>query len=374
VKFKANRLVISLCLIAGFAGTGFSQQRRTVPTSKYVNGVPFFFVMPRGDSGRAMQEAFAGANIPMWSGSFTYQGTTYNFTMIGTNPASGSATTNVPVVIIPLKFTFGGGVSLSAESNVCNDTQTALQRTQNSPILQAASFSPGGTNVGNTQYIDAFQRANFWSSVSTTSSNYHVLLSSVTVEPLQTISVSKRFGTTVAGPCARIGEVDINFFDSKAQGLLTTLGIPATSFPIFLDYNTFLTSNRSCCILGYHSATSGNQTYAFAAYSDPGIFTAAGIRDIHALSHEVGEWMDDPFGNNIVPAWGNVGQVSGCQNNLEDGDPVTGTAFNVSLNGFTYHPEDLVFLPWFSRQSPSSSVNGWYTFLNTFASAAAACP
>jgi hypothetical protein len=126
--------------------------------------------------------------------------------------------------------------------------------------------------------------------------------------------------------------------------------------------------------LGYHSATSGNQTYAFAAYSDPGIFTASGIRDIHALSHEVGEWMDDPFGNNIVPTWGNVGQVSGCQNNLEVGDPVTGVAFTVSPNNFTYHPEDLVFLPWFSRQSPSSSVNGRYTFLNTFSSPAAACP
>jgi hypothetical protein len=245
--------------------------------------------------------------------------------------------------------------------------------TENSPILQSTSFSAGATNVGTTQYIDAFQRANFWSSVSTTSPDYHVSLSLVTVEPLQTISVSKRFGTAVVGPCARIGEVDINFFDSKAQSVLTTLGIPATSFPIFLDYNTFLTANRSCCILGYHSATAGNQTYAFAAYSDPGIFSVP-IQDIHALSHEVGEWMDDPFGNNIAPAWGHVGQVSGCQNNLEVGDPVTGIAFTVALNGFTYHPEDLVFLPWFSHQSPSSSVNGWYTFLNTFSSPAAACP
>ena len=374
MQHKSVRLILCLFVVVGFAGAGLAQQERLVPESRYVNGVPFFFVIPRGDSGRAMEQALAAANIPMWRGSFAFQGTTYTFVMIGTNPASGSATTSVPVVIIPLKFNFTGGVSLSAETTVCNDTETALQRTQNSPIIKSASFSPGGTNVGTTQYIDAFQRANFWSSVSTTSSNYHVLLSPVTVKPLQTISVSKRFGKTVAGPCARIGEVDINFFDSQAQSLLTTLGVPATSFPLFLDYNTFLTSNKSCCILGYHSATSSNQTYAFAAYSDPGIFTAAGIRDIHALSHEVGEWMDDPFGNNIVPAWGNVGQVSGCQNNLEVGDPVTGIAFTKTLNGFTYHPEDLVFLPLFSRQSPSSSVNGWFTFLNTFSSPAAACP
>src|SRR5258708_28261951 len=272
----------------------------------------------------------------MWSGNFSYLGTTFNFTMIGKDPASGSATTDVPVVIIPLRFNFTGGVSLSAETTVCSDNQTAVTRTENSPILQAAPFSPGGTNVGTTQYIDAFQRANFWSLVSGHSTSYHVLLGTTSLAPLQVISVSKRFGKTVAGPCARIGEVDINFFDAQAQSLLTTLGVPATSFPLFLDYNTFLTSNKSCCILGYHSATSGNQTYAFAAYRHPGIFTAAGIRDIHALSHEVGEWMDDPFGNNIVPAWGNVGQVSGCQNNLEGGAPVTGIAFTVTLTLFTY--------------------------------------
>jgi hypothetical protein len=374
VQSKSFRFLLCLSLVAGLAGISLAQeQQRTFPQSRYVNGVPYFFVIPRGDAGRAMEQALAAANIPMWSGSFTYQSTTYTFVMIGTDPALGSATTNVPTVIIPLRFSFPKNISLSATSNVCNDSQTAVQRTQNSPILQSMTFSPGGTNVGTTQYIDAFQRANFWGSVSGTSPNYHVLLNSVTVTPLQTISVSKRFGTTVAGPCARIGEVDINFFDAQAQSLLTSLGIPATSFPIFLDYNTFLTSSRQCCILGYHSATSSNQTYSFAAYSDPGIFSVP-IQDIHALSHEVGEWMDDPFGNNIVPTWGNVGQVSGCQNNLEDGDPVTGIAFTAALNGFTYHPEDLVFLPWFARQSPSTSVNGWYTFLNTFATFSAPCP
>lgn len=105
-----------------------------------MNGVPFFFVIPRGDSGRAMEQALAATNIPMWSGSFAFQGITYTFVMIGTNPASGSATTSVPVVIIPLKFNFTRGVSLSPETTVCNDTETALQRTQNSPILKSVSF------------------------------------------------------------------------------------------------------------------------------------------------------------------------------------------------------------------------------------------
>jgi len=376
VKGKSFRIITSLVLVAVSVTVVIAQQKqikqKPIPTSRYVNGVPFFMVIPRATSAQAeLRTAAAAPNITMWSSSFTFQGTTFPFTMIGTNPASGSATTTVPVVIIPIRYTFSNGNSLSANGTVCNDTQTSVQRVQNSPIFQNAGYSPGGTNVGTTQYEDAYQRANFWGNVSTTSPNYHVVLN-FTTAALQTISVPRRSGTTVAGPCARIGEVDINFFDARAQSIITSLGIPATSLPLFVSYNTFLTSGGSCCILGYHSATGTNHTYAVAAYSDPNIFSVP-IQDIHALSHEIGEWMDDPFGNNIVPAWGNVGQVSGCQNNLENGDPVTGIAFTVTQNGFTYHPEDLVFLPWFSRQSPSSSVNHWYTFLNSFSAPQAVC-
>ena len=160
-------------------------------------------------------------------------------------------------------------------------------------------------------------------------------------------------------------------FAKLAQQLITTLGIPSTSSPLFLTYNTFFTTPSGCCVLGFHSVTSSNQTYAVAAYSDPGIFNAP-IEDIHALSHELGEWLDDPFVNNPTPGW-QAGQAKSCQKNLEVGDPVTGIAFSVTLNNVDYHPEDLVFLPWFARESPSTAVNGWYTFLNSFASPPSVC-
>ena len=80
--------------------------------------------------------------------------------------------------------------------------------------------------------------------MSTTAPNYHVLLKPVSTKPLQTITVPAINGKTVAGPCARIGEVDINFFDNIAMTLLTTLQIPANTLPLFLDYNTFLTSKK----------------------------------------------------------------------------------------------------------------------------------
>ncbi len=346
-------------------------------TSPYIPGAkPTFVTIPRAHL--AAGQVPPPVQVPIWQGSFVYSGTTYKYNMVGTNPAQGSATSNIPMVIVPLKFVFSNGTSLSAKQTVCGDVKNTVYRFKNSPLIKKAAFAPGGTNVGTTQYIDAFQRANFWSTVSATAPNYHVLFSPVSVKTMQVINVPAADGTSVAGPCARIGEVDINYFDNIAMNMLTTLSIPANTLPVFLSYNTFWTSGGGCCILGYHSTNNaGTQAYAVGAYSDPGIFSVP-IEDIHALSHEFGEWMDDPLipNMNIVPAWGHVGQVSGCQNNLETGDPVTGIAFTVHMGGtypFTYHPEDLVFLPGFSRTTPSTSVNGWYTFLNEFSAPQAVC-
>ncbi len=373
-------VVVSLCLTL-LAGMSFAQKLTKLQVqpgeSAYIKGAkPMFAVIPRANNAPVPYNP--DVQVPIWTGSFVFNGQTFTYHMVGTDPAAGSATSNIPLVIIPLKFHFSDGTNLSANQTVCGDVKNAKYRVKNSPLIKKATFTPGGTNVGTTQYIDAFQRANFWNRVSTSSPNYHVLLSPVSTKPLQTINVGGS-GSTQAGPCARIGKVDINFFDNIAMNLLTQLAIPANTLPLFLSYNTFETSGGGCCILGYHSTNNaGTQAYAVAAYSDPGIFNAPGIRDIHALSHEIGEWMDDPLipSTNIVPAWGHVGQVGGCQNNLEDGDPVTGSAFTVSTGGmfpFTYHPEDLVFLPWFARVSPSTSVNGWYSFLNAFAAPQPVC-
>lgn len=378
---KSQKCAVAILCLTLLASASFAQKVTQLKVmqgkSAYIpNAKPMFAVIPRANN--APQTDQPNVQVPIWTSTFKFNNQTFTYHMVGTDPSAGSATSNIPLVIIPLKFTFSDGTSLAANKTVCGDVKNSIVRVKGSPLIKkSVTFSPGGTNVGKTQYIDAFQRANFWSNVSTTSPNYHVLLSPIQTKPLQTINVPAASGHTVAGPCARIGEVDINFFDNVAMNLLTTLGVPANTLPLFLDYNTFWTSN-GCCILGYHSTNNaGTQAYAVAAYSDPGIFNAP-IQDVHALSHEIGEWMDDPLipSQNIVPAWGHIGQVGGCQGNLEVGDPVTGSAFTVAMGGkfpFTYHPEDLVFFPWFARVTPSTSVNGWYTFLNAFAAPQVVC-
>ena len=363
---QAKTLFALALSIVTCAATAVSQQR-------HINGVPRFEVRHSGSADAAMIEAAAATNVPLWSSHFASGGTTYNYTMVGANPTTSNATSSIPVILIPVAFKFGSTV-ISPSAKACGDTVSALARVQSSPILKNHTYKLGTTTIGTTQYMDAFQRANFWQSVGSVTPNYHTLLAPVTTKTLQTITVPAASGFTVTGVCGSqlLGEVDINFVDAKLNALLTSLKIPKTSFPIFVSYDVFETSG-GCCILGYHGSTASNQTYTIAAYNDPKIFSVP-IQDVHALTHEVGEWLDDSFGNNTVPTWGNVGQVSGCQNNLEVGDPVTGKAFTVALNGFTYHPEDLVFFSWFARQSPSIAVNGQYTFLKNFKTASAKCP
>ena len=361
------KFVLGLCLICATAANTLAQQ-----ATRHINGTPQFTVIPRGNVNAALRSP--AGNVPLWSSSFVSGGTTYNFTMVGANPATSNVTTKVPVVIVPLKFTFGA-TTISSTALACGDTMSSVNRIKKSIIFNNFPFVEGTTNVGTTQYIDAFQRANFWQSVGSVTPNYHTLLSPVSSKPVQTINVPPSAGGILGTFCGTqpVGSADINFVDAQLQALITKLKIPATSLPLFINYDVFETSGGGCCILGYHSSTAGSQTYAIATYNDAGLFSKP-IQDIHALTHELGEWMDDPFGNNTVPTWGHVGQQQGCQTNLEDGDPVTGNAFNTTLNGFTYHPEDLVFFSWFARQTPSIAVNGWYTFLNGFSTPSATCP
>ena len=94
------------------------------------------------------------------------------------------------------------------------------------------------------------------------------------------------------------------------------------------------------------------------------------LQDIHAISHEIAEWADDPFVNNSVEPWLTpTAPQYGCTGILETGDPVVGIGFAMGTNTYLqgpnpngtqsadgyYHPEDEVFLPWFMRTAPNTS-------------------
>ena len=363
-------------VIAGFSLSGLAySQSSAAHLTGGAPGTGRFITVPKGFI-EFPAEAPTGT-LPSWTG--TSNGSTY--TMIGANPTSGTPTT-LPVVYVPLIFKIGT-FTFDPTKPANNSTLTPIQLISQSPIFTAVDLVAGTTDLGTTQYEDNFMRANFWSQSASGTNGYHLRLGKPTVKKAITLTVSANNGTTLQTAVGPVGDVNITYFQNTLNSLLanTKLGLTGNELVIFVYYNTFFYqgSSSQCCILGFHGESSKDIVYTAAAYNDAGQFSPPAIlEDVTVITHEIGELLDDPFINtniNIVPAYGNIGQIGGCQNNLEVGDPVTGLATAITMpNGVTYHPEDLVFHGWFTHELSSTSVNGWYTLLNNFHGDAKACP
>jgi len=329
-------------------------------------------------------QSAAGTTIPLWNYSLvsSVDNLSYSGNMVGRSPfAHGFRTTSVQAYLVPVIMTFSDGTVLNpTTADTCSGTAAVSSVTAKSPIFQNAAFTLNGVNVGTTQYIDAFQRANFWTNISPTGDRYHTLLN-LTILPAINVTVPAADGgaTNLGILFCTWGDIDINWFDSLVQHTLVpnlaAQGVAPNTLPIFLFDSVNMCdpydpNNVPCGILGYHGAYIPStllQTYAVSDFDNSGWY----LGDVSVLSHEVGEWMDDPVGTNPTPAWGNTGQVVGCQNNLEVGDPLTGTILpQITMNGFTYSLQELAFFSWFFRQSPSLGTAGKYSDAGTFTTSA----
>src|SRR5438132_1497473 len=158
---------------------------------------------------------------------------------------------------------------------------------------------------------------------------------------------------------------------------------PTLDSPIFAtsDVLNFIGTNPlNCCVIGFHGAgpvpshtsnggMNGNgnqpvQTWAWASWTSPGLYarpnggTDWALQDIHALSHEISEWADDPFINNFVEPWLTpTAPQYGCSGILETGDPVVAIGFAMGTN-----TTDQTANPWTNptNHNPSVSYDGTY--------------
>jgi hypothetical protein len=343
-------LAALLCL----ATTAFAQDQDSIAPG----GSPpiLFRDAPRARRFAPEELLASGTGLPTWQGSFTYKGTTYKYVMVGSDPAKGSKTTTVPVFVIPLKFVYYDGTVFDASTPMVGLTESATQAIQKSPIFDTTVFKAGSVSMGDTQYIDAFQRGNFWNHVSTASPEYHVLLGTPSVLPTQTYKISQANGQVMPGPVPHTKRAILNqgFIDNTITPALFKKFPQLTpgSFTIFLTYNVFPGGNY-----GFHdvygSSPATGRTYTYTSYLEP--YKQLIDADISTLAHEVAEWVDDPYISNQTP----------CGTLLEVGDPLSSVIFSVNLNGMTWHPQDLAFIGYFSFQRPAPSVNHWLTFRNT---------
>ena len=330
----------------------------------------------------------AATTIQTWSSSVgpaVQDGGFYSFTLVGKDVTAFHQTgTTIKTKVIPIILSFDTGdvFDPTVANTGCGEIQSDVNGVLHGPIFKSHKYTPGGTNVGTVQYIDALQREEFWlfTQPHSTAPHYHVKLSAKLVGA-QSIGTSG-FPVIASGTCGALGLIEIGAWDSFVQNtlfpLLAAQGVSPTTFPIFLVKNVvfYNTTPSNCCILGYHSAFNNpsfgfnSQTYGIAEYDTSGEFGPA-VQDNTVLTHEAGEWANDPYVNNATPAWGHIGQVPGCQGNLEVGDPLSGTTFPVVIGGKTYHAQELAFFGWFFGFN--GGVNGWYSTNGTFLSPSSLC-
>jgi len=354
-------LILTLVLVALIAlpGAAFAQEAAAHP---------MFRVLPPHNLYPGVNNEAPAAQLPQWTFNWTSSFNHRNFSsvIIGTDPSQTNTTTTVTVAVIPIKMVYGstnGNMTFDPTTNYFPGVST-VQMVMGSPIFKSAvDYVQGGVDLGKTQYIDAYQRGNFWSDVAS-NTNYHVLLKAVTATSLtQTFTVPKSEGNVISNPWSGIstGTADINWFDSQLQGVITKLKIPANVLPLFLTYNVYLTEFGECCIGGYHSANGpapSGLTYSYSTQISQATVPVFS-QDIGALSHEIGEWLMDPFTTNASPCPSNsileVGDPLETDTNPEFGD------YPYKVGAFTYHPQDLVFISWFGAPA-STGVDNWVTF------------
>ena len=332
-------------------------------------GQPIYTLQPVQGLRRTVPGATSGiTTAPTWTSQFTYKMPsgglrTYHYRMVGTNPWAGSASTTVPVEIIPIALIFSNGASLDGASRIAS--------TIASPI-----FQPFASQTGTTQFGDAVFRASFYEVIEKISPDWHVTLAHPAVLPTLNITVPAEFGFEFTGSVsgAPIGLVNMDWFSNQLRTLLSMVNPDPRALSIFLTYNAFLFSGTpdKCCVIGLHSAVAspgiGNTqnvyTFVWASHNDSQIFSVP-LEDITALSHEVAEWYSDPLVNNVVPAWVQPGSTACFSNMLEVGDAIEtfpDLSFRVLLNGTEYHPQDVALFSWFARQSPSIGLQHRYSY------------
>jgi hypothetical protein len=327
-------------------------------------------------------------------------GVTYGYNMAGADPdsCSGSACdVTIEVDITPVIVNVGGltfdgndvlGATLASPQFALNDYGSTPAATAAGafPNLPQEIRGPGGVlSQGDAgiplQLQDATQRAQF---NETGSSNYHLRLHPNILPPV-TIDVPNGKGTLLqSGRGVVFADVSYSWWGSRIKNL--TNSADPTHLPLYLTDDVLLYQGSdvlNCCVIGFHGAQANAknqgkasvQTFAWASYISPGIYarpnggTVWALQDIHAISHEVAEWADDPFVNNWVEPWLTpTAPQYGCTDILETGDPVVGIGFAMGTNAFRqgpnpngtqsadgyYHPEDEVYLPWFMRTAPNT--------------------
>jgi hypothetical protein len=347
------------------------------------------------------------------------------FNTLGKQPRLGGTTTlNAPIVPVSLDLRNADGSPryvrvVNGKAITCGtpiepgckrlffDAGPFIDPVVESPVFSNANYTSSSVP---TQFADAVARAEYQGAPA----NWHTLLAPsvktgrtmvINQDPTCGIGQGKgghcayKYAVKPDGSCCFFVLIDVNTFQNELFPSTSTFPPPSTT-PVGAaeaagdittkDVSTFffppaylfipVKNGSLCCIGGFHSfdfeggdANNGHLPRLFvlnySTWFEP-IFIDRTILDVTGLSHEVAETYNDPFVtavdgvSDVTPWW--LSPNGNCQNDLEVGDVIEGLphqVFPITMpNGFTYHPQNEALLQWFEFQSPSTAINGAYSY------------
>jgi hypothetical protein len=371
---SGSRWCCHLLLVVFLSGLALAQSARAdVPIDVETGFLQSQGAQPRFES--ASKIAVEGSltlhqqqilSIPHFTGSFFSEGKVFPYTLVGTRPQAGG-TTEIPTQLIPVSMFFEGFEDENGEPIVLTPGHI-LPRVMDSPNFRTAIYP-----TGNGQFADAVQRAEFFRIMA---QDWHTTLGEPQELKPVVIDVprglAKIYRNRNGGGLYAV--VDSSFFISQLNTIVQLEELRPDALALILTANVFLSPGvdvKKCCVLGFHTAfESGRlanlpqvQTLVWASWIDQGLLGTS-VADITPLSHEISEWMNNPFGNNVVPAWQPLAGSGGCQTTIETADPLAAlpnAGYPVIIDGYVYHPQSQVLLSWFTRD-PSNSLDGAFSF------------
>jgi hypothetical protein len=309
--------------------------------------------------------------------------TRYTYVMVGSNPQLRRArNVVVPVAIVPMRLEFSDGTVLDpSQPDACLGGRVPLAVTLQSPLFQDFDYGDGPR-----QFLEQIRRLEFWKLTGPGKLNpgYSVRLAPF-VLPTQALalspaSVTENVACRATGGTQKMGHLEGPDFGTFLQNHVVPQfpkwGVDASTFVLILLPFADFTQGGVETAFSYHGAFLTPQGMVTYAAAQLGLALPGNVVNIGPQSHELAEWLDDPYGDNVTPPWGNTGQVtSGCEPALEVGDPLTGTFLKpIKMpNGISYQPQETAFFSWFFDQVPSLGFDGWYSSGGTFKTPAAPC-
>lgn len=302
--------------------------------------------------------------LPNWSAGFTVNGVNYSYTLIGTDPSQGPATTIIPTIIVPIRLTIPDYV-VNGQPLVL-DGSSAVTSVLHSPIFRQSDYDSGR----NLQFTDAMLHAEFPAAPS----HWHLRLAPTVASVLDVTTTPGETDVYVAKSGKYAATINDHVID-RAIVKSIRANFDPSAYVIFVTYDAV--ENDA---FGYHSglmnnAKTGLEIFTYAAWLED-VADVFGLPSPNSatLAHEAAEIVHDAFGTSKTLEWGDWFNHNSCfQDYIEVGDAVEhappkvqNTPQAVTINGkpHKYTVQSEALLPYFTRQYPSNAIHQAYSWPN----------